>query len=95
MTNDARLKPHMHKIGPWGHKQYIFGDHFWSKNARTLSAHVFLHFNARKHLTSSFFINGPNSQEIVSLFQYSSGPLEPTIGTKFTISCEFGPLQAK
>ena len=47
---------HMHKMGPWGPKQYIFGNHFCSKNARTLRFHVFLHFNARKHMTSSFFL---------------------------------------
>ena len=42
-----------------------------------------------------FTWSGPNSQEIVNLFQFSSGPQGPTIGTKFTISCEFGPLQVK
>ena len=39
--------------------------------------------------------SGQNSQEIVNLFQFSLGPRGPTIGTKFTISCEFGPLQVK
>ena len=42
-----------------------------------------------------FTWSGPNSQEIVNLFQFSSGPRGPTIGTKFTISCEFSPLQVK
>ena len=43
------------------------------------------------HFTKS----GANSQEIVSLFQSSSDPRGPTIGTKFTISSKFGPLQVK
>ena len=42
-----------------------------------------------------FTWSGPNSQEIVDLFQFSSGPRGPAIGRKFTIPCEFGPLQAK
>ena len=29
------------------------------------------------------------------LFQFSLGPLAPIIGTKFTISCESGPLKVK
>ena len=36
-----------------------------------------------------------NSQEIVNLFQFNSGHWGPTIRTKFTISCEFGPFQVK
>ena len=40
---------HMHKMGRGGPKQYIFGYHFYSKNARKLRFHVFLYFNARKH----------------------------------------------
>ena len=39
----------MHKMGPQGPKHYIFADQFYSKNARKLRFHVFLHFNARKH----------------------------------------------
>ena len=42
-----------------------------------------------------FSWSGPNSQEIVNLFQFSSGLRGRTIGIKFTISGEFGPLQAK
>ena len=37
------LNPHMHKMGPRGLKNYIFGDHF-------------LHFNGRKHMISSFYL---------------------------------------
>ena len=43
------------------------------------------------HFTSS----GPNSQEIVNLYQFSLGPERLIIGTKFTISCEFSPLKVK
>ena len=50
------LNPHMHKIGAQGPKHYIFGDQFYSKNARKLRFHVFLHFNARKHMISSFYL---------------------------------------
>ena len=35
---------------------YIFGDHFCLKSATMLRFHVFLHFNARKHMTSLFFL---------------------------------------
>ena len=38
---------------------------------------------------------GPNSQEIVKMYQFILGPRGSTNGTKFTIFCEFGPLQAK
>ena len=37
------------KNGFWGPKHYIFGNQLYSKNARMLRFHVFLHFNARKH----------------------------------------------
>ena len=47
------INPHMHQMGP---KHYISGDHFYSKNARKLKFHVFLHFNARKHMMSSFYL---------------------------------------
>ena len=38
---------------------------------------------------------GPNSQEIVKMYQFILGPRGSTNGTKFTIFCEFSPLQAK
>ena len=43
-------------LDPQGPKQYIFGDHFYSKNAKKLRFHVFLLFHARKHMTSSFYL---------------------------------------
>ena len=42
-----------------------------------------------------FTWSGSNSQEIVNLFQFNSGPLGPAVVTKFTSSCEFCPLQVK
>ena len=42
-----------------------------------------------------FTWSGSNSQEIVNLFQFSSGPQWLTIGRKFTLSYEFGPLHVK
>ena len=42
-----------------------------------------------------FTCSGPNLQEIVNLFQFSSSPRGPMIGTKFTTSSEFGSLQVK
>ena len=47
---------HMHKMSPRGPKHYIFGNNFYSKNFRKLIFHVFLHFNARKHMRSSFYL---------------------------------------
>ena len=52
----SQFNLHMHKIGPGGPKQYIFGDHSCSKNARRLRFHGFLHFIARKPMTLSFFL---------------------------------------
>ena len=84
----------MHKMGPQGSKHHIFDDHFYSKNARKLRFHVLLYFNARKHI-SSFYLKWIEFTKIVNKFQFNSGPRGPTIGTKFTISCEFGPLPVK
>ena len=47
---------HMHKMGPWGPRHYIFGDQFHSKKARMLRFHEFLHFHARKCTISSFYL---------------------------------------
>ena len=43
-------------MDPRGPKQYIFGDQFYSKNARKLRFQVFLHFYAGKHMTPSFYL---------------------------------------
>ena len=85
----------MLKMGQRGPKNYIFGDHFYSKNSKKLRFHVFLHINARKHMISSFYLKWTNSQETVNLFQFNSGPRGPTIEAKFIISYEFGALQVK
>ena len=49
-SNYYYYNPHMHKMGPQGSKHYIFGDRFYSKNARKLKCYASLHFNARKHM---------------------------------------------
>ena len=43
-------------LGPPESKHYIFGDHFYSKNARKLKFHVFFLFYARKHMISLFYL---------------------------------------
>ena len=50
------FNPHMHKIGPWGPKHYIFGDNISSKNDRKIKFYVFLHFTARKHMILTFYL---------------------------------------
>ena len=42
-------------LGPQGPKQYIFDNHFYSKNAKKLRFHVFLIFHVRKHMTSALY----------------------------------------
>ena len=80
---------------PQGPKHYIFGNHFYSKNARKLKSHIFLFFYARKLWYHHFTRSGPNSQEIVSFFSFV-GVQGPELNwNKFTISCEFGTLQVK
>ena len=39
-------------MGPGGPKHFTFGDHRYSENARKLKFHVFIHFNAEKHMIS-------------------------------------------
>ena len=43
-------------LGPQGPKQYIFGDHFYSKNAKKLRFHAFFLFHVRKNMVSSFYL---------------------------------------
>ena len=40
----------------------------------------------------SFTWSGSNSHEILNLLQFNLASWGPIIGTKFTISCEFGPF---
>ena len=66
----------MPKMGSRGPKRYIFGDQFCSKNARKLRFHLFLHFNARKHM-----IRGLNPREICEFgtkftISFELGPLQ-------------------
>ena len=77
-------------MDPRGPKHYIFGDHFYSKNARKLRFHVFLHFDAGKNY--NFTWSGLNSQETVN-FVPIVGPRGPELN--WIKSCEFDPLQVK
>ena len=43
-------------LDPQVRKQYIFGDHIYSKSAKKLGFHVFLLFHVRKHMTSLFYL---------------------------------------
>ena len=87
----------MHKMGPQGPKDYIFSDQFYSRNAKMLRKYsmyfsILMLENTWYH---HFTWSGPNWQEIVNFFRFNSGTRGPTIGTKFTISCEFAPHQVK
>ena len=53
--------PHMHKMCPRRPKHHIFDKQFYSKNARRLRFHVFLHFKARKLMISSFYLKWTDS----------------------------------
>ena len=48
-TSHCRNSP---ALGPRGPKDYIFGDQLYSKNAKKLRFHVFLHFHARNDMLS-------------------------------------------
>ena len=73
-------------LGPQGPKHYIFGNQLYSKNARKLRFHVFLLFDARKFMISSFYLKWTDSQEIVSFFPIMD-PRGPELNwNKFTIS---------
>ena len=79
--------------GPQGPKQYIFSENFYSKNAKKFRFHVFLLFHVRKHMTSSFYLKWT---EFTRNFVSIVGPRGPELNwNKFTISCEFDPLQVK
>ena len=78
-----------------GPKHYIFGSHFYSKNARKLKFHVFVLFYARKHMILSFYLEWTEFTRNCEFFPFV-GPLGPELNwNKFTISCEFGTLQVK
>ena len=55
--DSKKNNPDMHKMGPRGPKHYMLSDQFYSKNARKLRFHILLHFNARKHMILSFYLN--------------------------------------
>ena len=80
----------MHKMSPQGPKHYIFVTTFTQKISESISFMYFSILMLENILDHHFTWSGLNSQKIVT-----SGPHGPTIGTKFTISCELGPYQVK
>ena len=82
-------------LGPQEPKQYIFGDHFYSKNVKKLRFNYSSYFMLENIWHHHFTSSGPNSQEIVN-FVPIVGPQRPELNwNKFTISCEFDLLQGK
>ena len=61
-------------LGPQESKHYIFGDHFYSKNARKLKFHEFLLFYARKHMISSFYLKWTEFTRNCEIFFPFVGP---------------------
>ena len=82
-------------LGPQGPKQYIFGDHFYSKNVKKLRLHVFLLFHFRKHMTSSFCLKWPEFTRNCEFCSNCGFPGHRVKLKQFTISCEYDPLQVK
>ena len=82
-------------LGPQGPKQYIFGDHFYSKNAKKLRFHVFLLFDVRKHMKSSFYLKWTEFTRNCEFYSNFGSPGTQLNWNKFTVSCEFDPLQVK
>ena len=80
-------------LGPQKPKQYIFGDQFYlPKSSDSMYSSYFKLENMWNHL---YTWSGLNSQEIIN-FVPIVGLQGPELNwNKFTISCEFDPLQVK
>ena len=61
-------------LGPQGFRHYIFGNHFYSKNARKLKFHVFLLFHARKYVISSFYLQWTEFPRNCEFFSICGSP---------------------
>ena len=55
-------------------KHYIFGDHYYLKNARKLKFHVFLFSYARKHMISSFYLKWTKFTKNCEFFSICGSP---------------------
>ena len=64
----------------------MFGDYIYSKKPESSDSMYSSILILEKIRCHHFTKTGPNSQEIVNFYQFSLGPRELTIGTKFTIS---------
>ena len=79
-------------FGPQGLKDYIFGNHFYSKMPESVDSLYSSFLYQKTHHIIILLEAGPNSQEIVNFIPIV-GPREPELNwNKFKISCEFGPL---
>ena len=61
-----------------GPKHYIFGDHYYLKNARKLKFHVFLFSYARKHMISSFYLKWTKFAKHFEFFSICGSPRTQT-----------------
>ena len=80
---------HCRKISalvPVGPKYYIFGDQFYSKNARKLRFHVFLNCQDRKHVISWIYLR---RTEFARNFDYCFNYGSPWTQTKLEQSSQF------
>ena len=59
-------------------KHYIFGNQSYSKNARKLRFHVFILFDARKYMISSFYLKWTKFTRNCELFSNYGSPGTPT-----------------
>ena len=98
-------------LSPQEPKQYIFGNRFYLENTKKLRFHVFLlfhvllydimwHYYMTLYFTSiiwhhHFTWSGQNSQEIVNFLPIVGPRGSELKWNKFTVSCEFDPLQVK
>ena len=83
----------MHKMGPWDPSTIFLTTSFTQKmpeRSDSIYSSILIQENIWWH---NFSWSSPNSQELVNLFQFSSGPRGSTIGEKLKIPCEFDPRQ--
>ena len=66
-------------LGPQGSKDYIFGDHFYSKNPRKFKFYLFLLFYATKHMISSFYLKWTEFTRNCEFFIPFVGPRRPEL----------------
>ena len=63
-------------LDPQGPKHYIFGDYFYSRNARKLRFRVSFLFHTRNYMISSFYSNCVSKNRNISTIFCEFGPLQ-------------------